>query len=269
MAAGILSLEVQWLRLHAPNVGGPGLIPGQGTRSRLRRQRPCAAPKAWCCHTHTQKAGNLLSLLTLKSRSYFSAALYAGPGLWLFWPKEYSGSDAVPGSSLSLLEPSLHIVREPELGHLPRSLWKRSEALVATQAECSADGWLWEGADLRVTFFPVKPSQQTLHAARMTCPSLNPLAVVQSLICVWRFVIPWTEAHQTSLSFTISRSLLKLMSTESVMPSNHLILCHPLLLPPSIFPSIMVFSSESALCFRGPNIGALASASVLPMNIQG
>ena len=141
--------------------------------------------------------------------------------------------------------------------------------LVATQAECSADGWLWEGADLRVTLFPVKPSQQTLHAARMTCPSLNPLAVVQSLICVWRFVIPWTEAHQASLSFTISRSLLKLMSTESVMPSNHLILCHPLLLPPSIFPSIMVFSSESALCFRGPNIGALASASVLPMNIKG
>ena len=128
MAAGILSLKVQWLRLRAPNVGGPGLIPGQGTRSHLRRQRSCTAPKAWCCHTHTQKAGNLLSLLTLKSRSYFSAALYAGPGLCLFWPKEYSGSDTVPVSSLSLWEPSLHIVREPEFGYLPRSLWTRTEA---------------------------------------------------------------------------------------------------------------------------------------------
>ena len=73
---------------------------------------------------------------------------------------------------------------------------------------------------------------------------------------------PWTAAHQASLSFTICRSLLKLMSIESVMPSNHLILCLPLLLP-SIFPSIRVFSKESAS--DGQNIGA--SASVLPMNI--
>ena len=65
-------------------------------------------------------------------------------------------------------------------------------------------------------------------------------------ILTWE--IPWTAAHQVSLSFTISRSLLKLMSMESVMPSNHLFLCHPLLLLPSIFPSIRVFSSESASC---------------------
>ena len=64
--------------------------------------------------------------------------------------------------------------------------------------------------------------------------------------------IPWTTAHQASLSFTISGSLLKLMSIESAMPSNHLILCHPLLLLPSIFPSIRVFSNESALCMRWP-----------------
>ena len=63
---------------------------------------------------------------------------------------------------------------------------------------------------------------------------------------------PWTAAHQASLSFTISHSLLKLMSIESEMPSNHLILCHPLLLPPSIFPGITVFSNESALCIRWP-----------------
>ena len=63
---------------------------------------------------------------------------------------------------------------------------------------------------------------------------------------------PWTAAQQTSLSFTISWSLLKLMSIESVMPSSHLTLCHPLLLLPSIFPSIRVFSNESALCIRWP-----------------
>ena len=63
-------------------------------------------------------------------------------------------------------------------------------------------------------------------------------------------------------------SLLKLMSTESVMPSNHLILCRSLLLPPSIFPRIRVFSNESTLCIRWPNIGASTSASALPMNIQ-
>ena len=63
---------------------------------------------------------------------------------------------------------------------------------------------------------------------------------------------PWTAAPQASLSITNSRSLLKLMSTRSVMPSNHLILCHPLLLPPSIFPSIRVFSKESVLHIRWP-----------------
>ena len=80
-------------------------------------------------------------------------------------------------------------------------------------------------------------------------------------------VTPWTAAHQASLSSPISRSLLKLMSIESVMPSNHLILCCPLLLLPSIFPSIRVFSIESALqlfALGGQNIRALASTSVLP-----
>ena len=77
--------------------------------------------------------------------------------------------------------------------------------------------------------------------------------VVQLLSHAQLFVTPWTEAQQASLSFTISRSLLKLMSIESVMPSNHLILCCPLLLIPSIFPSIRVFSSELALHIRWPN----------------
>ena len=74
--------------------------------------------------------------------------------------------------------------------------------------------------------------------------------VVQSLNCVRLFVTPWTAACQASLSFIISQSLLKLMAIESVMPSNHLILCHPLFLLPSILTSIRVFSNESALLIR-------------------
>ena len=78
------------------------------------------------------------------------------------------------------------------------------------------------------------------------------VVVIQSLSGVWLFATPWTAAHQASLCFTISWSLLKLMSIESVMPSNHFILCCPLLLPPSIFHSIRVFSNESVLCIRCP-----------------
>ena len=88
---------------------------------------------------------------------------------------------------------------------------------------------------------------------------------VQSLSCVKLFAIPWTAACQASLSFTTSQSLLKLMSIESVMPSNHLILCHPLLLLPSIFPSIRVFSNESVLCIRWPKDWSF-SFSISPSN---
>ena len=76
--------------------------------------------------------------------------------------------------------------------------------------------------------------------------------VVQSLSCVQLFATSWTAARQTSLSFAISRNLLKLISIESVVPSNHLVLCRPLLLLLSIFPSIRVFSNESALHMRWP-----------------
>ena len=76
--------------------------------------------------------------------------------------------------------------------------------------------------------------------------------VVQSLSHVQLFVTPWTAAYQASLSFTTSQSLHKLMSIESVMSSNHLILCHPLPLLPSAFPCIRVFSNESGLCIRWP-----------------
>ena len=78
------------------------------------------------------------------------------------------------------------------------------------------------------------------------------VVVVQSLSHIWFFVIPWTAAHQAPLSFTVSWNLLKFMCTESVMPSNHLILCHLLLLLSSVFPSIRVFTSGLALHIRWP-----------------
>ena len=86
----------------------------------------------------------------------------------------------------------------------------------------------------------------------LTCALLFPFSSVQLLSHVWLFATPWTAARQASLSVTNSRSFLKLMSVESVMPSNHLIPCCPLLLPPSIFPSIRVFSNEPAFCIRWP-----------------
>ena len=89
--------------------------------------------------------------------------------------------------------------------------------------------------------------------------------VVQLLSHVQLFVTPWTVAYQASLSFTISQSFLKLVSIESMMPSNHLILYHPLLFLPSIFPSIRIFSSESALCIRWPKYWSF-SFGISPSN---
>ena len=94
---------------------------------------------------------------------------------------------------------------------------------------------------------------------------MHQFSSVQSLSRVQLFATPWTAAHQASLSITNSRSLLKLMSIESVMPSNHLILCHPLLLLPSIFPNIRVFSNESVLRIRWPNYWSF-SFSLSPSN---
>ena len=92
---------------------------------------------------------------------------------------------------------------------------------------------------------------------------------VQSLSCVRLFVTPWIAAHQPFLSITNPQSLLKLMSIELVMPSSHLILCHPLLLLPLIPPSIRVFSNESTLCMRWPKCWSFSFSIVLPMNTQG
>ena len=91
------------------------------------------------------------------------------------------------------------------------------------------------------------------------------ISSVQSLSHVRLFATPWTITHQASLSITNSLSLLKVRSVESVMPSNHLFLCHPLLLLPSIFPSIRIFSIESVLCIRWPKYQSF-SFSISPYN---
>ena len=92
------------------------------------------------------------------------------------------------------------------------------------------------------------------HTVAKSCPTLGD---------------PWTGVHQASLSFTISQNLLRLMPIESVMPSNHLILCHPLLLPPSVFSSIRSFPLSQFFASGSQSIGVSVSASVLSMNIQG
>ena len=97
----------------------------------------------------------------------------------------------------------------------------------------------------QVGSLPLAPPRKTGEAPNL-CSS------VQSLSYVWLFLTPWTAACQASLSITNSQSLLKLISIELVMPSNHLLLCPPLLLPSSVFPSIRVFSNESVLRIRWP-----------------
>ena len=92
---------------------------------------------------------------------------------------------------------------------------------------------------------------------------------IQSLSCVWLFVTPWTAACQAFLTISDYRSLLKLMSIKSMMPSNHLIFCHPLLFPSSIFPSIRVFSNKSVLCIRWPKYWSFSFSISLSNEYSG
>ena len=119
-----------------------------------------------------------------------------------------------------------------------------------------------------LTYFPLFQVGKIIIVHPHPASCLPQFSSVQSLSRVWLFATPWIAARQASLSITNSRSSPKLMCIELVMPSCHLILCCPLLFLPSIFPSIRVFSNESALRIRWPSIGASASASVLPMNTQ-
>ena len=123
----------------------------------------------------------------------------------------------------------------------------------------------------------VRPSQIPLQAPPTTTSKLTTLgtslmdtccAMLSHFSRVRLFATPWTAAPQASLFITNSQSLPKLLSTESVMPSNHLILCHPLLLPPSIFPSFRIFSNDQFFESGGQSIGASASALVPSVNIQ-
>ena len=107
--------------------------------------------------------------------------------------------------------------------------------------------------------------QDTRKAACLIAGVQIQFSSVQSLSCVWLFVTPWTAACQASLSITNSQSSLKLMSIKSVMPSSHLILCHPLLFLPLIPPSIRVFSNESVLLIRWPKYWSF-SFSISPSN---
>ena len=124
------------------------------------------------------------------------------------------------------------------------------------------------------------------HSSEGACVSFLPCLNISSFfphlstyMCVYLWLlfshsvvpdssIPWTAARQASLSFTISQSLLKLMSIKSVMPSNHLILCHPILLLPSTLPSLRVLSNKSALCIWWPKYWSFSFSIVLLMNIQ-
>ena len=116
---------------------------------------------------------------------------------------------------------------------------------------------------------PLSPKVCSLHLCLLCRPACGIVVtiflVVQLLSHIRLFVMPWTVACQTFLSFAMSWSLLKLMSIESVMPSNHLVHCHPLLLLPSVFPSIGVFSNESVLRIRWPKYWCF-SFSIGPSN---
>ena len=147
------------------------------------------------------------------------------------------------------------------------------------------DGGAWWAAVYRVTQSRTRLKRLSRSSATWETPYLKlgtyksrrkrlgraPQTVVvgQSLSCVQLFATPWTAAHQASLPFTTSQSLLKLVSIESVISSNHLILCQPLLLLPQSFPTSESFPMSRLFTSDGQRIGVSASVSVLPMNIQG
>ena len=137
------------------------------------------------------------------------------------------------------------------LSMLSQQLWKTQQ---------------WPKDWKRSVFIPIQRKSMPKKAQNIAQLYSSQFSSVQLLSLVWLFVTSWTAARQAFFSITNSRSLFTLMSIELVMPSNHLILCHPLLLLPSI-PSIRVFSDESVLCIRWPKYCCSASA-VLPMNIQ-
>ena len=131
--------------------------------------------------------------------------------------------------------------------------------------------WTWVSR-IAGRFFTIWATREAQESwSGLSCPppgnlpdaGVKPVFVVQLLSSVQLFVTPWTAAYQASLFFTTFQSLLKLMSIELVVPSNHLILCRPLLLQPSIFPSIKAFSNESALHMRWPKYWSFSFSASL------
>ena len=151
------------------------------------------------------------------------------------------------GCSLVWRKNSHHVVC---WGHIPKSRW-----LYNTSTGAAA----YVSAVKEKTLF-IGVLEKNIHGT-----SMAQFSSVQSLSCVWLFETPWPTAHQASLSITNSWSLPKLMSIELAMPSNHLIHCRPLLLLPSIIPSIRIFSNESALCIRWPKYWSF-SFNISPSN---
>ena len=151
--------------------------------------------------------------------------------------------------------------------HTPQTQYAPSQKTRESRVQCCQflQGWVFLQAD--------EWENYSIWGKGWGFPGIGPLStfwlfvivVVQSLSCVQLFETPWTAACQASLSSTIFCSLLKIMSVKSVMPSNHLILCHPLLLLPSIFPSIRVFSNEQALFIRWPKYWSF-NFSISPSN---
>ena len=145
-----------------------------------------------------------------------------------------------------------------------RTAGKRKKRIFRVYSSNSSEKYLCE----RLCELSVNPLDLTVCCHTLGDSVALKFSSVQSLSRVWLFATPWTAARQASLSIISSQSLLKFMSIELVMPSNHLIFCHPLLLPSSIFPRIRAFSMSQFFVSGGQSIGASASASVLPMNIQ-
>jgi len=164
---------------------------------------------------------------------------------------------ALPGPESSFQIPppiSLHLHYVRHTDHICSCLRAFALAVVSSWNALSNPRF---SHSLRTQSSPLQRCIPKPPGLNLSCPTLLPpltfsVQLVQSLSRVQIFATPWTAAPQASLSITNSWSLLKFMSIESVMPSNHLILCHPLLLPPSIFPSIRVFSNESVLCMKWP-----------------
>ena len=161
----------------------------------------------------------------------------------------------------------------PGPGNWPECAWKSQRIDSTDESSFPFSFWLWRTEDNgeRQFLSHAKPSSLRMFlnayitGAIFLLQLLRCFSSVQSLSCVRFFVTPWTAAHQASLSITNSCSLPKPMSIESMMPYSHLILCCPLLLPPSIFPSIMVFSSESTLHMRWPKYWSF-SFNISPSN---